>query len=269
MNKVFKKITLSVLGVFIFLFASLQLPFVQKHIVNNTVSFLQTTHNVHLKMNEVGGIWPFTFKADKVTVGTKEITSHLKTVFISLDVWSTLIFRPKIKFIQIKESLFTVQDLQQKEEKQDDNPEIIINNILMLIKQTYIKHIEMDHIQVNGFESCILACRYKPIEDGSHFTLAPVGCSSLLDVKIHHKDDLTIAMLDYDTKNVACLDDMTYSVFKNVPKSVQQYTEKLKKLSLILKVKDFNIKSLTADFKTKAHFVDGDVDVTATIQDGK
>ncbi len=269
MKKIFKKVVFSILVVAVLLFACLQLPFVQIAILNKATHFLQTTHNIDIEIQEMSGIWPFTLQANKVTVGTKDITSDLKTVFIALDVWSTVTFRPKIKFIQVKESFFTVHNVQPLEKEQKSNPEKIIKNILMLIQQTYIKRIEMDHMQVKGFESCILACRYNPIADGSHFTLTPVGYSSLIDAQIHHKNGVATALLNYDTKNVACVQNMIYSVFKNVPATIQQYAEKLKKLSLVLNVKDFNIQSLTANFKTKAHFIDGEVAITGSIQDGK
>lgn len=269
MIKICKKITCFLLIVFVLLILCLQLPFVQKNILNKAAVFLQTTHNVTLKVDEMGGIWPFTFKAGKIIVGTNNITSDLKTVFISLDIWSTFTFRPKINFIQIKESLFTVDHVNKLEEQEQADPEQMIENMLMLIKQTYIKRIEMDHIQVKGFETCVLACRYTPIKNGSHFTLAPVGYSSLIDAQIRHKDGFAIATFDYDTKNVSCVQNMVDSVFSSVPKSVQQYAEKLKNLSLVLKMKNFNMPSLTADFKAQANFSDGEVNVTAAIQDGQ
>lgn len=268
MKKILKKIVLSTFFVLLLVFSCLQLPIVQKHIIHKMVTFLHNTQNIDIEVTKIAGIWPFTLKAEEIKINTNEVSCDLTTVFISLDVWSTLTFRPKINFIHIKKSFFTVQDAQPLDEKKDINPEAIIKNLLMLIKQTYVQQVEMGHMQVKGFESCILACHYKPIPDGSHFSLTPVGYSSLIDAQIHQKNDLAVAILNYDTKNVSCINHMISSVFKNIPENVQPYAEKLKKLSLVLKVKDFNLQSLTADFKTKATFIDGDIDIIGTIQNG-
>ena len=261
--------TLSTFVVLLLVFSCLQLSVVQKHILNKGITFLHNTQNIDIEVTDIGGIWPFTLKAGAIKINTNEINCDLTTVFMSLDIWSTLTFRPKIKLIQIRKSVFTIPDVPTLDANQDTNPEIIIKNILMMIKQTYVQQVKMDHMQMKGLESCILACHYKPISDGSHFSVTPVGYSSLIDAQIHHKNDLTVAILNYDTKNVACINQMIYTVFKNIPENIKQYAEKLKKLSLVLKINDFNLQSLTADFKTKATFIDGDIDVVGAVQNGK
>lgn len=262
------KVMLSTFSVLFLLFTCLQLPRVQQQIVNKGVAFLHNIYSIDISVNKVGGIWPFTFKAEEIKIRSHTINCDLTTVFMSLDIWSVFSFQPKITLIHIKKSLFTVQDAQYPTENQDTNPETIIKSILMLIKQPYVQQVKLDHMQLKGFESCILSCHYKPLSNGSHFSLTPVGYSSLIDAQIHHKNDLTVAVINYDTKNVPCINHMIYTVFNNIPKNVQQYAEKLTKLSLVLQVQDFNLRSLTADFKTKASFIDGDIDVVGAIQNG-
>jgi hypothetical protein len=268
MKKIFKKVVLYTFVALLLLFSCLQVPIVQKYIVNKTISVLHNEHNIDIEINKIGGVWPFTLKAEAIEINTNEINCNLISVYMSLDIWSTFSFRPKIKLIHIKKSIFTQKDAKHVVENQETNPENIIKSILMLIKQTYVQQAAIEHIEMRGFESCIFSCDYKPLSDGSHFSLTPVGYSSLIDAQIHHKNDLTTAIFSYDTKNIPCVNHMFDTVFKNVPENIKQYAEKLKKLSLVLKVKDFNLQSLTADFKTKASFIDGDVDAVGAIQNG-